>query len=300
MAEPARKKKVVKLEEAIGLIPSGSSVAVGGLGLYGAPMAMVREVIRQGIRDLSLILPPGASMAADMLIGSESLREVLCSYIGFEDLGLAPNFRRAAESGKLRIIDADEAFVVFGLKAGAARSPFFVLPEGMAGYETARVNPKYFCIIDPRTGKSHLCVSALNPDIALIHAAQCDSYGNARHLGNCFTDLLMAKAATKRVIVSCDELIDVSETQKNPQLTSVPGFIVDAVVQVPYGCHPLSSPGLYKRDDRHLQLYLQQCASEKGLHDYLEEFVLGSDFAQYNHKIGRETFQLLSQGNGNG
>jgi len=294
----ARKEKLLKLEEAAALIPSRSTVAVGGLGLYGAPMAMVRELIRQGIGDLSLVLPPGSSIAADLLIGTGSLREVLCSYIGFEDIGLAPNFRRAAESGTLRIVDADEAFVVCGLKAGAARSPFFVLPEGMSGYETARVNPKYFCILDPRTGKSHLCVPAINPDIALIHAAQCDTYGNARHLGNCFTDLLMAKATTKRVIVSCDELIDVSETRKNPQLTSIPGFLVDAVVHVPYGCHPLSSPGLYQRDDQHLQLYLEKCATESGLHEYLAEFVLGTDFAEYKSKIGGEKFELLSKGNG--
>lgn len=300
LRENTRKEKLSKLEEAVALIPSGSTVAVGGLGLYGAPMAMVREIIRQGIRDLSLILAPGASIAADLLVGAGSLAKVFCSYIGFEDLGLAPNFRRAAESGKIHVVEADEAFVVCGLKAGAARSPFFALPEGMAGYQVAEVNPNYFHVTDPRTGKSHLCVSALNPDITLIHAAQCDRYGNTRHLGSCFTDLLMAKAAKQRVIVSCDALIDLSETQKNPQLTSVPGFIVDAVVHVPYGCHPTSSPGLYKRDEEHLQLYLRKCASEEGLHDYLEKYVLGLTFAQYKDTIGQEKFQRLSEGNGNG
>ncbi|MBI2987364.1 MAG: CoA transferase subunit A [Deltaproteobacteria bacterium] len=290
-----RKQKLLSLEEAVSLIPSGSAVALGGLGLYGAPMGFVREMIRQRIRDLSLILSPGASMQADLLIGAGCVREVQCSYIGFEDLGLAPNFRRVAESGKLRIVDSDEAHVVFGLRAGAAGAPFFPLAEGMAGFDVARVNPNYFPIQDPRTGKTHLCVAAINPDVAVIHVGQCDHYGNARHLGSRFTDLLMAKAAKKKRIVTCDEMIDLSATQKEPHLTSVPGYIVDAVVHLPYGCHPASSPGLYERDEQHLRSYLKRSASEEGFRQYLEEFVLGLSPAQYAEKIGQERLRLLSQ-----
>ncbi len=285
----------MSVEEAVALIPSGSTVAIGGLGLYGAPMGFTREMIRQGIRDLSLILSPGASIQADLLIGAGCVRELLCSYIGFEDLGLAPNFRRAAESGNIRIVEADEAYVVFGLKAGAARAPFFPLAEGMKGFEVARVNPNYFSIQDPRTGKTHLCVPAINPDVAMIHAGQCDPYGNARHLGSHFADLLMAKATIKKVIISCDELIDLSATRKNPHLTTVPGFIVDGVVHIPYGCHPTSSPGLYARDEEHLRLYLKRSASQEGLRQYVEEFVLGLNPAQYVEKIGRERLGLLTQ-----
>lgn len=290
-----RKQKLMSLEQAVSLIPSGASLALGGLGLYGAPMGFVREIIRQGIRDLSLILSPGASMQADLLIGAGCAREVQCSYIGFEDLGLAPNFRRAAESGKIRIVDADEAYVVFGLKAGAARAPFFPLAEGMAGFDVARVNPNYFSVQDPRTGKNYLCVSAINPDVAVIHVGQCDAYGNARHLGSRFTDLLMAKAAKKKVIVSCDELIDLSATQQEPHLTSVPGFIVDAVVHLPYGCHPTSSPGHYDRDEQHLRSYLRRSASEEGFRQYLEEFVLGLNPAQYAEKVDQERLLMVSQ-----
>jgi glutaconate CoA-transferase, subunit A len=290
-----RKKKLSSVEEAVALIPSGSAVALGGLGLYGAPMGFVRAMIRRGIRDLSLILSPGASMQADLLIGAGSVREVQCSYIGFEDLGLAPNFRRLAEAGKVRIIDSDEAHVIFGLKAGAAGAPFFPLAEGMAGFDVARVNPNYFSIQDPRTGKTHLCVAAINPDVAVIHVGQCDPYGNARHLGSRFTDLLMAKATKKKVIVTCDELIDLSVTQKDPHLTSVPGFIVDAVVHLPYGGHPTSSPGRYERDEPHLRAYLKQSASEEGFRRYLAEFVLGLNPAEYVEKIGQERLQLLSR-----
>lgn len=277
------------------MIPSGATVAIGGLGLYGAPMGFVREMIRQGIKELSLVLSPGASMQADLLIGAGCVREVLCSYIGFEDLGLAPNFRRQAESGKIRIVEADEAYVVFGLKAGAAHAPFFPLSEAMKAFEVARVNPNYFSIQDPRTGKAHLCVPAIHADVAVIHAGQCDPYGNARHLGSRFTDLLMAKAAKGKVIVTCDELVDLSVTQKSPYLTSVPGFVVDAVVHLPYGCHPTSSPGLYDRDEEHLRLYLKKSASEEGFQQYLEEFVFGLNPSEYVGKIGQDQMQRLSQ-----
>jgi glutaconate CoA-transferase subunit A len=290
-----RKTKLLSVEEAVALIPSGSSVALGGLGLYGAPMGVVREIVRQAKRDLSLILSPGASMQADLIIGAGCVREVVCSYIGFEDLGLAPNFRRAAESGKIRIVEADEAYVVFGLKAGAARAPFFPLAEGMDGFDGAQVNPNYFRIQDPRSGKTYLSVPAINPDVTIIHAAQCDPYGNTRHLGSRFTDLLMAKAAKERVIVSCDELIELEATQKEPHLTSVPGFVVDGVVRLPYGCHPTCSPGLYDRDEEHLRLYLERASSQEGFRQYLEEFVLGFTPAEYVEKIGNERLRVLAQ-----
>jgi glutaconate CoA-transferase subunit A len=296
-----RKEKLLSVEQAVSLIASGSSVALGGLGLYGAPMGVAREIVRQGKKDLSLILSPGAGLQADLLIGAGCAREVLCSYIGFEDLGLAPAFRRAVESAKIEVFDADEAFVVFGLKAGAAGSPFFPLAEGMEGFDGARLNPKYFRVQDPRSGKSHLCAPAINPDVTVIHAGRCDPYGNVRHLGSRFTDCLMAKAARERVIVSCDELISLETTQQEPHLTSVPGFIVDAVVHLPYGCHPTCSPSLYDRDEEHLRAYLKQSVTEEGFRKYLEEFVLSVNFTRYIEKVGRGKITSLSaQGIGHG
>ena len=65
---------------------------------------LVRALVRAGRRDLTLVAAPG-SLAPDLLIGTGRVATVCCVHIDFGPLGSAPSFRRAAESGGLRIVD---------------------------------------------------------------------------------------------------------------------------------------------------------------------------------------------------
>src|SRR5437763_7024958 len=109
--EVERRSKVMTVEEAVAaLVPAHSpSLWVGGMHTHNVPMALVRECVRQGKRFETLYAGPSASLAAELLIGVGLVDRVICSYIGFEHLGLAPVFRRVAESGAAvpEIIDAD-------------------------------------------------------------------------------------------------------------------------------------------------------------------------------------------------
>src|ERR1700677_3042627 len=90
------RSKVVSADEALADLRDGMQVATGGWIFASQPMALVRAVIRRGTRDLRLIAAPG-SIAPDMLIGAGSVAEVSCAFISFEQFGLSPQFRRAAE-----------------------------------------------------------------------------------------------------------------------------------------------------------------------------------------------------------
>src|SRR5437588_11322944 len=98
-------------EEAVSrLIPERSaSLWVGGMHMHNVPMALVRECIRQGKRFEILYASPSVSLAAELLLGAGLVDRVIASYIGFERLGLAPVFRRLADSGSpnLKIVDTD-------------------------------------------------------------------------------------------------------------------------------------------------------------------------------------------------
>lgn len=96
--------KVLNLREAIGLIPDGASLAIGGNTFHRAPAAALHELIRQGKRNLTLIKTAGA-YDADLLAGTGSLRTAVMAYIGFETLGMAPRFRREVEAGRLEVIE---------------------------------------------------------------------------------------------------------------------------------------------------------------------------------------------------
>lgn len=91
--------KIKSISEAIDVIKPGMTIATGGWIFNAQPMALVREIVRKGVKDLTLIPAPG-SIAPDMLIGAGAVKKTACIFISFEQFGLAPHFRKAAESAQ--------------------------------------------------------------------------------------------------------------------------------------------------------------------------------------------------------
>jgi len=92
------------LREAASLVRDGDRVAyVGYMKLE--PVALFHELLRQGRRDLRLVLAPSAGFVADLMIGAGALADVEFSSLSFMEYGFAPNFRRRAEAGSLRYLE---------------------------------------------------------------------------------------------------------------------------------------------------------------------------------------------------
>ncbi len=272
MAE--RRSKVMEPREAVrAFVPRDGFLAVGGMHMHNAPMALVREIVRQGLPIGTLSTSPSAGLQADLPIAAGLVREVVCSYIGFEHLGLAPAFRRAAESGSLRVREADEAFVAYAYRAGASGVPFLPLPEGVGDTDVPRLNPEdYREATDPFTGKRVTAVRALRPDVALVHCQKADASGNGIFEGSVFTDLDMAKAAGA-VVVQCEEVVPNEYVRAHADRVRLPGFLVDAVVPVPFGCHPTASHRYYRHDEAHLREYLESAKADPAA--YIARYVRG-------------------------
>ena len=93
---PERAKKLMTAGEAVErFVKPGCMLGVGGMHAHNNPMALVREMVRKGIRIGTLVTSPSANINADLPIGAGLVDEIFCSYVGFEHLGLAPNFRAA-------------------------------------------------------------------------------------------------------------------------------------------------------------------------------------------------------------
>lgn len=268
----AREEKVMSSKEAIeNFVHDGKKVAIGGMHMHNNPMGLVREIIRKKINIGTLVTSPSASINADMLIGSGLVSEVLSSYIGFEHLGLAPNFRAWAEAGKIKVRECDEAFIVYSLRAGASSLPFIPLPKGLEETDVPKANTEdYKETSDPFTGKKVMCIPAVQPDTAIVHCQKSDAYGNAIFEGSRFTDFEMIKASDK-VILQVEEIVPNEYILTHSSRVSVPSFLVDAVVPIPFGCHPTSSHKYYGYDEKHLQEYLK--ASKEDFPSYLEKYV---------------------------
>jgi len=284
-AERKRKSKVITLPEAASLIKDGMMLGLGGCHSHIAPSALVREIIRKGVKDLTLVPTNATGYQTDILLGAGCVKTVYMSYIGLDYIGVAPNFRRLSESGKLDVVEFDEMGLLRGLKASGAGLAFFPLPDGFRGVDVLRVNPEFYKEIDdPFTGKKVVVVPPIRPDIAIIHVAKCDEYGNAREAG--YVEQLHPQAANK-VIVTTDEIVPLEDTQANYEKVTVFGKFVDAVVEVPYGAHPGECHGCYQADEEHLREYQQAARDDATFREYLDKYVYGcKDHAEYLEKIG--------------
>jgi glutaconate CoA-transferase, subunit A len=274
-----RDSKVTSTDVAIALLPERSeSLWVGGMHMHNVPMALVREIIKQGKCFDTLYAAPSASLAADLLIGAGLVDRVVLGYVGFEHMGLAPALRRAAESGsKLEIIEADSGSMVLALQGGAYGQPFVVVPDGLQGTDLPAGSPGWYRPVnDPFTGAQRLAVPAVRPSLALVHCQQADEYGNGIFKGSVFSDRLLAFAAD-RVIMQVEQLVGNNQVIKYPQQTGIPAFLVHSVVPVNFGCHPTASHRFYNYDDVHIRLYLKAASTEEGFAEYLRQFVLQPD-----------------------
>lgn len=297
-SQPSRRSKVMGVEEAVStLIPERSpSLWVGGMHMHNVPMALVRECIRQGRRFETLFAGPSVSLSAELLIGAGLVERVVCSYIGFEHLGLAPVFRRAVESaaGVPEIVDVDGGSLTLALQAGAWGQPFAPLPPGVEETDLPAASPGFYRMaIDPFSGREVLAVGAIRPSVALLHCQQADEYGNGIFKGSAFVDRLLAMASDT-VLMQVEGVIDNNQVLKYPKQTGVPALRVSAVVPVNFGCHPTSSHRYYNYDDVHLRLYLKAAATEEGFNDYLQSYVMQpEDQEEYMRRVQNQDWGAI-------
>jgi len=252
-------------------IPDGACI---GLPPDYSPVAMevVRALVRRGAKDLKLIGVPVLGLCADILIGAGCVREVETSAVTLGEAGLAPRFTEAAESKRLRIVDATCPMIHTGLQATEKGVPFMPL-RGVLGSDLVKHHPDWKTIDNPYApGDPILLAKAIVPDVALFHARWADAAGNV-WVGR-RGELATIAHASKACYVSYEELRpgDMLEDE-----LLAPGCIgsvyVTAVAPAPRGAWPLGVPGAYGIDDAHLMHYARLAKTAAGFRQYLDEFV---------------------------
>ena len=251
------------------LVPPGSVVGVGGMHMTSAPMALVRELVRQRVPIGRLVTSPSASIQADLLIAAGLVDQIVSPYVGFEHFGLAPAFRRAVEAGELTVLEIDEGSLTHALYAGAGGIPFVPCPPGIDLTGIPAVNPEMFAeVADPFTGELRWAVRAIRPDVVLLSCREAAPDGTA-WLGRFpFTDRLLALSA-RRLVIQVERLAELGSMAGRAAGETIPGFLADAVVVVPGGCRPTESPGEYERDEDAIREYLSAAKDPGVLADYL-------------------------------
>jgi glutaconate CoA-transferase subunit A len=256
------------------------------------PFAAGHEIIRQRKRDLTLVrLTP--DLIYDQLIGAACCRKLVFSWAGNPGVGSLHAFRRAVESGSLEIEEYSHFGLAMRLFAGAANLPFMPL-RNYYGSDLPRVNDAIRRIANPYDSSDELyAVPALRPDVAILHAQRADEDGNVQVWG--LTGVQREAAfASRRVVVTVEEVVSRGQIRSDPNRTLIPGLLVSAVCQVRYGAHPSYAQGYYDRDT---EFYLgwDELSREPGrMETWLEEWVHGTpDHTAYVRKLGQGRLELL-------
>jgi glutaconate CoA-transferase subunit A len=245
-----------KLKELVAMVPDGSSLALGGSFLHRGPFSFVRELIRQGKKDLEIVKQsPGYDI--DILCRAGAVRKVRAGIVAMEgNFGLAPYYRRAIESGSAKLEEHACASLTAGLRAAAFGVPFQPC-GGLHGSDIPALNG-WKCMDDPYgKGDPVWVIPSIQPDFAVIHASEVDAQGNVRVAGTHHWDRIMTRAA-KSVLVVAEKVVDTAVFTAQPESTLVPHFMVQAFAIVPNGAWPGSCWPLYEIDYPAVEEYLPQ------------------------------------------
>lgn len=259
----------ISMTEAVEMITSGSTLAMGGLTLYRRPMAFTRALIsrflRSGQPDNLTLLSFTASMESDLMVGSGMVSQVRTCYFGLEIFGLAPMFTFYANRGQIKILEETEASLAFGLRATMA-GVGFMPGRGWIGTDLPRLRPDVKTVIDPYSGEELMAFPAIHPDFAVIHALRVDNEGNVIIGANKGVDLELAVTA-KTSIITVEEIV--SKLDK----ADIVAPLIDALVLAPQGAKPTSCHPLYPLDGEAILAYTEEVSEPESFKAFINHWL---------------------------
>jgi glutaconate CoA-transferase subunit A len=277
-------KRMTAKDAVARFIPDGTYLAVGGFGANRIPTTVLHEILRARRKHLGF-LGHTSTHDFELLCAGRCLDRVDAAYIvGMEARGLSPNARRVMQSGEVKVCEWTNHALAVRLRAAAEGVPFG-LARCMLGTDTLRRSAARV-IHCPFTGKKFVALPAIWPDVAVIHVHEADMFGNCRIRGITVADLELARAA-KRVIITAERLIDNQAIRLDPSRTQIPFFLVDAVVDAPFGSYPGNMPYEYFSDEEHLSAWMEAGRDEVTFAQFTNHYIYAVDsFEEYIDRCG--------------
>ena len=285
--------KVMALSDAISrYVSEGCHLSVGGFTINRNPMAAVYEIIRQKIRGLHVYAHYNGQ-GVDELVGAGCVVKLEIAYAGSGRFApTCVRFRKAVENGSLTVEDYSNYQMTLRFLAGAMGIPFMPTRSSLGtsivdkwGFtkpmreSDPKLPDKKLIVVDNPFGgwgdaSKLVLVPAINPDVTVIHVQKADQQGTSRIEGLTFADVEQVKAARK-VIITCEELVETDRLREKPDQNQIPFFCVDAVVPIPFGAYPTACFRHYDYDPVYLNDYRKAAQDDTRYETYLDEFVLG-------------------------
>ncbi|MGI6333308.1 MAG: CoA transferase subunit A [Saccharofermentanales bacterium] len=214
------KNKVFSAQEAVARVKDGDHVMVGGFLQGGTPDVIVRELIRQGKKNLTVTSNDTGreGCAVYDLVFAGNVDRIIADYIGLNP-----------RTGQMMIENPDsvqlfpQGTLAEKIRAGGFGLGGILTPTGVG---TIVEQGKEKITID---GKEYLLELALRADVAMIRAHTADEAGNLIIRGTARNFNVVMAFAADYVIAEVDEIVPVGEL--DPDQITIPGTLIDAIVK---------------------------------------------------------------------
>lgn len=234
---------------AVAELRDGMTLGIGGWGSRRKPMALVREILRSPVKDLTVVSYGGPDVG--LLCAAGKVKKLVYGFVSLDSIPLEPQFRKAREAGSFEAAELDEGMLQWGLYAAALRLPFLPTRAGL-GSDVMAINASLKTVRSPYAdGEELVAVPAIPLDVAMIHMNRADARGNGQFLGpDPYFDDLYCMAA-KRRFMSCEQIVDTRDFAKfgSVHTLKINRTMVDGVIETPLGAHFTECPSDYDRDE---------------------------------------------------
>jgi glutaconate CoA-transferase subunit A len=278
--------KIMSAEQAIAQISDGMTVGIGGWGPRRKPMALIREILRSDLTDLTIVAYGGADVG--MLCAAGKVKKVIFAFVSLDFIPLEPYFRQARQNGSIQVMEVDEGMLLLGLRAAAWKIPFIPTNVGL-GTDVIKNNSDLAIIASPYDEKDWVAMPALKLDVSLVHVDKADTRGVCQIKGpDLYMDDWFARAA-EVTIASCEDIVDSDYFSPSDEARHVhwERSETTTVVHLPCGAHPTSCAPFYGFDVAHFELY-NATAKEGGFDHYRDTYIAGKDEQEYQEAVGGE------------
>ncbi len=230
-------------------IADGMTVGIGGWGSRRKPMALVRAILRRGVKDLTVVSYGGPDVG--MLCAAGRVRKLVVGFVSLDSIPLDPHYRAARQAGLVEALELDEGMLQWGLYAASLRLPFLPTRAGL-GSDVTTLAPHLRTVRSPyEDGEELIAMPAIHLDVAICHLHRADQAGNAQFLGPdlYFDDLFLG--AAKRRFISVEKIIATRELGQGGSIHTlrIHRGLVDGVVEAPKGAGFTECLPDYPRDE---------------------------------------------------
>ena len=302
-----KKAQIMSLEEACKtFMKDGAMVAWSGFtGFNRNPFAFAWQTVRQGVKDLHVIDRHG-SCCTWLLNAAGAMKIYETDWMGWGEMAgkLDVNLEKRYKKGEMILEDYSHGAMAMRFLAGAIGAPFIPYnaplgsdlynpkydalgKAGLRGKHPRIPKKKFIQMEEPFWGEGEtILLPAARPELAVIHVAQAGDKGTAKWRGIGTIDKEIAYAAD-RVVILAEEIVPESEMRKLPEGNQIPYFVVDAIVECPWGAFPSSVPFYYDYDAPFMRDMDKASRNPDDMKKWLDEWVFGpKSWEEFIVKLG--------------